>query len=143
MTTIVAVVSLLFFVAAGVHIALALGVIAVGLLTFNFNIPVVLVAQMAWDSVDKYALVCIPFFIFAGNLMSRGNLALVILELVGTIIRYFRGGIALALAMCSVFFAAVNGSSVACGVALGPAAVKLMPKEGIKESISQRNGSAG
>ncbi|QCN99129.1 TRAP transporter large permease (plasmid) [Azospirillum argentinense] len=130
MTTIIAVVSLLFFVAAGVHIALALGVIAVGLLTFNFNIPVVLVAQMAWDSVDKYALVCIPFFIFAGNLMSRGNLALVILELVGTIIRYFRGGIALALAMSSVFFAAVNGSSVACAVALGPAAVKLMPKEG-------------
>lgn len=130
MTTIIAVVALLLLVGAGVHIALALGVVAVGLLSFNFNIPVILVAQMAWDSIDKYALVCIPFFIFAGNLMSRGNLALVILELVGTVIRWFRGGIALALAMSSVFFAAVNGSSVACAVALGPAAVKLMPNEG-------------
>lgn len=130
MTTIVAVTALLLLVASGVHIALALGMIAVGLLNFNYNIPVVLIAQMAWDSIDKYALVCIPFFIFAGNLMSRGNLALVILELVGTVIRWFRGGIALALAISSVFFAAVNGSSVACAVALGPAAVKLLPNEG-------------
>ncbi|NYZ16229.1 TRAP transporter large permease [Azospirillum sp. RWY-5-1] len=130
MTTIVAVAALLILVASGVHIALALGIIAVGLLNFNYSIPVVLIAQMAWDSIDKYALVCIPFFIFAGNLMSRGNLALVILELVGTVIRWFRGGIALALAISSVFFAAVNGSSVACAVALGPAAVKLLPAEG-------------
>lgn len=130
MTTIVAVAALLILVASGVHIALALGVIAVGLLNFNYSIPIVLIAQMAWDSIDKYALVCIPFFIFAGNLMSRGNLALVILELVGTVIRWFRGGIALALAISSVFFAAVNGSSVACAVALGPAAVKLLPNEG-------------
>lgn len=130
MTTIVAVTALLLLVASGVHIALALGIIAVGLLNFNYSIPIVLIAQMAWDSIDKYALVCIPFFIFAGNLMSRGNLALVILELVGTVIRWFRGGIALALAISSVFFAAVNGSSVACAVALGPAAVKLLPKEG-------------
>lgn len=130
MTTLVAVVALLLLVVSGVHIALALGVIAVGLLSFNFNIPIIMIAQTAWDSMDKYALVCIPFFIFAGNLMSRGNLALVILELVGTLIRWFRGGIALALALSSVFFAAVNGSSVACAVALGPAAVKLMPNEG-------------
>lgn len=130
MATLIAVVCLLVLIASGVHIAIALGVVAAGLLSFNLGIPVVLISQMAWDSIDKYALVAIPFFIFAGNLMSRGDLALIILELVGSVLRWFRGGVALALATSSVFFAAVNGSSVACAVALGPAAVKLLPREG-------------
>ncbi|OAB55498.1 hypothetical protein AY600_16145 [Phormidium willei BDU 130791] len=130
MTTLIALVCMLLLIAAGVHVALALGVVAAGLLSFNLGIPVVLISQMAWDSIDKYALVAIPFFIFAGNLMSRGDLALIILELVGSVLRWFRGGVALALATSSVFFAAVNGSSVACAVALGPGAVKLLPREG-------------
>lgn len=130
MTTLIAAAALLLLVASGVHIAIALGVVATALLSFNLNIPPILVAQMAWDSIDKYALVAIPFFIFSGNLMSRGNLALILLELMGSLLRRVRGGIALALATSSVFFAAVNGSSVACAAALGPAAVKLLPKEG-------------
>ncbi|MBB4265656.1 TRAP transporter large permease [Roseospira visakhapatnamensis] len=129
MTTALSVLALLLLVAMGVHVAIALGIIAVALMLFSFQIPPVLIAQMAWGSIDSYALVAIPFFIFAGNLMSRGDLALVILNLVGSVIRVFRGGVALALAASSVFFAAVNGSSVACTVALGPAAVKLLPKE--------------
>jgi C4-dicarboxylate transporter DctM subunit len=128
--TLVALVALLVLVAAGVHIAIALGLVATALLSFNLNIPPVLIAQMAWDSIDKYALVAIPFFIFAGNLMSRGNLALILLELMGCVLRWFRGGVALTIATSSVFFAAINGSSVACAAALGPAAVKLLPPEG-------------
>lgn len=130
MLTVIAFIALLVLVASGIHIAIALGVVATAMLSFNLNIPVILVAQMAWDSIDKYALVAIPFFIFAGNLMTRGNLALILLELMGSILRCFRGGVALALSLSSVFFSAVNGSSVACAVALGPAAVDLLPKEG-------------
>jgi C4-dicarboxylate transporter DctM subunit len=91
---------------------------------------------MAWGSIDGYALVAIPFFIFAGNLMTRGNLALVLLELMGSILRCFRGGIALALSLSSVFFSAVNGSSVACAVAMGPAAVDLLPREGYPKQFA-------
>lgn len=136
MTVTVAFLALLLLIALGVHVAVALGVVASGMLAFNLDIPIVMIAQMAWDSIDKYALVAIPFFIFAGNLMSRGELALIILELVGSVVRCIRGGVALALAMSSVFFAAVNGSSVACAVALGPAAVRLLPKEGYSPRFS-------
>ncbi|ORE96025.1 hypothetical protein ATO13_04165 [Stappia sp. 22II-S9-Z10] len=126
----IAIAALLVLLALGVHVSIALGAVAVALSLFSFNIPPVLLAQTAWSSIDSYALVAIPFFIFAGNVMSRGNIALQLLELIGTVVRWFRGGVALALATASVFFAAVNGSSVACAVALGPAAVKLMPNEG-------------
>lgn len=130
MTVALSLAALLTLVALGVQIAVALGVVAVALAFLSLNIPPVLLAQTAWSSIDSYALVAIPFFIFAGNLMSRGDVALRLLELVGTLVRWFRGGVALALATASVFFAAVNGSSVACAVALGPAAVRLLPKEG-------------
>lgn len=122
--------ALLLLIALGVHISVALGVVAVVLIALDPAIPLVLVAQAAWDSLDKYALVAIPFFIFAGNLMSRGDLALIVMELVGTLVRGMRGGMALATAVAAVFFAAVNGSSVACAVALGPAATRLLPNEG-------------
>ena len=130
MTTLIAAILLLLLVAAGVHIAIALGLVATALMSWDLGMPAIMIAQMAWDSIDKYALVAIPFFIFAGNLMSRGDLGLILLELMGSVLRRFRGGLALALATSSVFFAAVNGSSVACAAALGPAAVKLFPKEG-------------
>ncbi|UOM32964.1 TRAP transporter large permease [Acuticoccus sp. I52.16.1] len=130
MTVAVSIVALLALLALGVHVSIALGAVAVALSFLSLNIPPVILAQTAWSSIDSYALVAIPFFIFAGNVMSRGNIAVELLELIGTLVRWFRGGIALALATASVFFAAVNGSSVACAVALGPAAVKLMPNEG-------------
>lgn len=136
MVTALSFATLLALIAAGVHIAIALGIVAVGLMMFSLQIPSILVAQMAWDSIDSYALVAIPFFIFAGNLMSRGDLALVILNLAGAVLRWFRGSMALALAASSVFFAAVNGSSVACSVALGPAAVRLLPREGYDAKFS-------
>ena len=136
MTTLLSVSALLLLVGLGVHIAVALGIVAVGLMLFSFNIPPVLISQMAWGTIDSYALVAIPFFIFAGNLMSRGDLALIILNLIGALVRSVRGGVALALALSSVFFAAVNGSSVACSVALGPAAVRLLPKEGYSERFA-------
>lgn len=130
MLTIIAFIGLLVLIASGIHIAIALGVVATVMLSFNLNIPIILIAQMAWDAIDGYALVAIPFFIFAGNLMTRGNLALILLELMGSVLRCFRGGVALALSLSSVFFSAVNGSSVACAVAMGPAAVDLLPREG-------------
>jgi C4-dicarboxylate transporter, DctM subunit len=134
--TLVSIIGLLLLVGLGVHIGIALGIVAAALMYFHMSIPPIMMAQIAWGSIDKYALVAIPFFIFSGNLMSRGNLALVILDMVGAVARCIRGGVALSMATASVFFAAVNGSSVACAVALGPAAVKLMPAEGYSRRFS-------
>ncbi|GGE41763.1 C4-dicarboxylate ABC transporter permease [Agaricicola taiwanensis] len=137
MTTALTILTLLALISLGVHIAVALGLVAIGLIVISgVTIPITLAAQAAWDGIDKYALVAIPFFIFAGNIMSRGDLALVILDLIGCVVRWFRGGIALAVAVSAVFFAAVNGSSVACAVALGPAATRLMPQEGYPKQFA-------
>ena len=71
----------------------ALGVVPVGLLLLGFpiflvlltsvsvalifflHVPLVILHQNLFGSVDAYALLAIPFFIFAGELMGRGSVA--------------------------------------------------------------------
>lgn len=130
MTATIAIAGLLVLLAAGMPVAAALGFVAVAVLAGHGGVPLVMIAQTAWDAIDKYPLVCIPFFVLAGNVMSQGDLGRIVLDLVGCLLRRIRGGMAVALAVAAVFFAAVNGSSVACAVALGPAAVRLLPAEG-------------
>jgi C4-dicarboxylate transporter DctM subunit len=52
MTVALAILALLTLIAAGIHVGIALGIIAAGLMLFSFNIPPVLIAQTAWGSID-------------------------------------------------------------------------------------------
>ena len=49
-----------------------MGVPAIFLILMTEGIPGVTIAQNAFNSVDKYALVAVPFFLVAGDLMVRG-----------------------------------------------------------------------
>ena len=44
------------------------------ILTGFFDLPMTAVHQNVFNSLNKYALLAVPFFIFAGDLMSRGGL---------------------------------------------------------------------
>lgn len=132
----IAVALLLGLIALGQHIAVAIGVVAAILLLFSLNVPTVTLAQVAFSSLDSYALAAIPFFVLAGNLATRGNVAEMLFATAGTVLRCVRGGMAFSLVLSSVFFAAINGSSVACAAALGPAATRLMPKEGYPKGFA-------
>lgn len=114
----------------GVHMAVAMAVCGALLVLFSSGVPLETIAQNAFTSVDSYALVAIPFFIWTGDLMMRGRLAGVIVELIGTIARTLRGGLAITVLGACVFFAAISGSSVATAAAVGATSVESLKKEG-------------
>ena len=114
----------------GVHMAVAMAVCGALLVLFASGVPLHTIAQNAFTSVDSYALVAIPFFIWTGDLMMRGRLATVIVELIGTIARTLRGGLAITVLGACVFFAAISGSSVATAAAVGATSVESLKKEG-------------
>jgi C4-dicarboxylate transporter DctM subunit len=114
----------------GVHMAVAMAVCGALLVLFASGVPLHTIAQNAFTSVDSYALVAIPFFIWTGDLMMRGRLASVIVELIGTIARTLRGGLAITVLGACVFFAAISGSSVATAAAVGATSVESLKKEG-------------
>lgn len=116
--------------AIGVHMAVAMAVCGALLVLLTAGVPLNTIAQNAFSSVDSYSLVAIPFFIWAGDLMMRGRIAAVIIDLIGTVARTVRGGLALTVLGACVFFAAINGSSVATAAAVGASSVESLKREG-------------
>ncbi len=45
------------------------------ILLFFMEVPLTAVHQVMFGSVDKFALMAVPFFIFAGELMGRGGMS--------------------------------------------------------------------
>ena len=84
----------LFFLAIGSHVAVALGLVAAVLLLAFGGVPMTVIAQTAFKSVNSYSLMAIPMFVLAGNLMMKGRIAELMIELVGSIVRAVRGGLA-------------------------------------------------
>ncbi|MGI6852123.1 TRAP transporter large permease [Mesorhizobium sp. 1B3] len=124
-----AVVLLLLLLAIGAHVGIAMGLTAAIMLWLD-GLPVAIVSQNAFRTVDSYALVAVPFFILAGELMMKGRIAEILVELIGSIIRAMRGGLALTVMLGCVFFAAVSGSSVASAAAIGKSSVSILSDDG-------------
>ena len=114
----------------GVHMAVAMAVSGALLVLLASGVPLHTIAQNAFTSVDSFALVAVPFFIWTGDLMMRERIATVIVELIGTVARAIRGGLAVTVLLACVFFAAISGSSVATAAAVGASSVESLKKEG-------------
>jgi C4-dicarboxylate transporter DctM subunit len=51
-------------------------------LVFYMHVPLTVVHQTMHGSIDAYALLAVPYFIYAGELMGRGTVALRIVDVV-------------------------------------------------------------
>ena len=128
-TTVLATLGLLVLMALGVHVAVSMGVISSLMVMSLDRVPVTVIAQNVFNSVNSYPLMAIPMFILMGNLMMRGRIVSILLLLIGSIVRAVRGGLALTVMLSCVFFAAVSGSSVASASAIGASAVNELKRE--------------
>lgn len=125
----IALVLILILLALGAHVAVTLGLVTAVIVLFVSGVPATVIAQTAFSSVNSYPLIAIPMFILAGNLMMRGQIAQMMIDLVGSLVRVVRGGLALTVLAASVFFAAVSGSSVGSAAAIGRSTVSGLRDE--------------
>jgi len=88
--------------------------------------PGVLVQQMI-GGVKPAALIAVPMFIFAAEIMSRGQAADRLLAAVMSFVGHIRGGLPITTAMSCTLFGALSGSTQATVVAIGgPLRPKLL-----------------
>ena len=120
---------MLILLAIGTHAAVAMGLATAFLVLSIDGVPVTVIAQTAFKSVNSYPLMAIPMFVLAGNLMMSGKVAGLMIDLIGSLARVIRGGLAFTVMLASVFFAAVSGSSVGSAAAIGDATVEEMRSE--------------
>ncbi|GAB3678143.1 TRAP transporter large permease [Salinisphaera aquimarina] len=129
MTIVIALCLMLVLLAIGTHVAVVLGLVTAGLVLTVAGVPATVIAQTAFKSVNSYPMLAIPMFVLAGNLMMKGDLAKLMIDLIGSLVRSVRGGLAITVMLSSVFFAAVSGSSVGSAAAIGVATIDGLKKE--------------
>lgn len=135
---VVLVLSFLIFISIGVPVAYSIGLS--GILTMLVSIDTLpaltTMAQRMAAGLDSFALLAIPFFIFAGQLMNRGGIALRLIDFAKVLVGRFPGGLAFVNVMANMLFGAISGSAAASASAIGTIMHPRMKKEGYDENFS-------
>ncbi|MHA1564289.1 MAG: TRAP transporter large permease [Alphaproteobacteria bacterium] len=119
MTWLILVILPLVLFLLGLPVFAALLTAATASLFFLVNIPPLALHQVMFGGVDKFALLAVPFFIFAGDLMARGGIAGRLTDWVLSLFGHVRGSLAVTTVATATLLGAVSGSSPATVAAVG------------------------
>ena len=130
--------SFVVLIAIGVPIAYSIGIS--GILTMLVTIMPVpaftTLAQRMATALDSFALLAIPFFILAGQIMNRGGIAVRLIEFAKVLVGRLPGGLAFVNVMANMLFGAISGSAAAAASAIGSFMTPKMVEEGYDKSFS-------
>jgi C4-dicarboxylate transporter, DctM subunit len=104
---------------AGFPVFLVLLASAAAYVVFVADVPAVVLHQAMFGGIDSFALLSIPFFLFAGEVMTRGSIAQRIVDLVAVLVGRLPGSLALATVGASTMVGAISGSSAAATATIG------------------------
>ena len=122
--------ALLMMLAIGAPIAVALSAVTVGYILYDPLLSENAIFRSFFSFVNKYTLMAIPFFIYAGFLMERTGLIAKLFRLADALLGWLPGGFAYATILSAVMFGAISGSSTAMAAAMGLVAYPEMIKRG-------------
>ena len=135
---VVLVVSFFFLLIVGVPIAYSIGV--AGVLTMLVHIdslPALTTYALRMASgLDSFALLAIPFFILAGNIMNSGGIALRLIDFAKVLVGRLPGGLAVVNVVANMLFGAISGSAAAAASAIGSIMTPEMRKAGYDPHFS-------
>lgn len=103
---------------------------------FFLDMPVTLLVQTLFRSLDKFSLVVVLFFILCGNIMGRGKTVEKLITLANSLVSWLPGGLGMAGVIGCGLFGAISGSTVATVVALGGFMIPALIKNGYDESYT-------
>ncbi|WP_417830137.1 TRAP transporter large permease [Thalassospira sp.] len=115
----------------GIPVAFAMGLAAAATFAFE-GFPALLTFQRIVSGVSVFSLLAIPFFIFAGELMLHGGLALRLVRLASALVGRVRGGLATVNIFSSMLFGGISGSAIADISALGSLIIPAMKEKGYR-----------
>lgn len=91
--------------------------------------------QQMMGGIRPASLIAVPMFIFAADIMTRGQSAGRLINLVMSFVGHVKGGLAVSTAAACTMFGAVSGSTQATVVAIGSPLRPRMLKAGYKDSF--------
>ncbi|WP_454658702.1 TRAP transporter large permease [Bosea beijingensis] len=113
----------------GVPVAFCLGIASVATVAF-MGLPPVVVFQQMNSGMNAFAMMAIPFFIYAGDLMIRGGIAERLIQMAASLVGHLRGGLGQVNVVTCTLFGGISGSAVADASAVGGLMIPQMKKRG-------------
>ena len=124
------------FLAVGLPVGFSLAgatLLAVGV---GSDFPLVVVLKEMFVGIDSFALLAVPFFILAAELMSGGSLTEVLLRFASQFVGHRRGGLGHANVLSLTLFSGISGSALADAAGPGAMLVRMMEKAGYDRSYA-------
>ena len=94
------------------------------------------IAQRMTTGIDSFALLAIPFFVLAGEIMKQGGIANRLINFAKSLVASLPGGLAYVNVLASMLFGAISGSAVAAASAIGSIMTDRMEEEGYPRALS-------
>jgi tripartite ATP-independent transporter DctM subunit len=118
-------------------IAFVIGIASVlAAFALGYEQVLVSVARDLGNGLDNFALLAIPFFILAGDLMGAGGLARRLIDLAAAIVGRFKGGLALVNTLTCMLFGAISGSAAAAVSSIGSTLIPEMNRKGYPKDFN-------
>lgn len=127
-----------FFLVIGTPISIAVGIssFAAMLVILPMKGAMLTSAQRMFVGLDSFALLAIPFFILAGNIMNNGGIAIRLINFSKIISGFFPGSLAQTNVVSNMLFGSISGSGVASAAAVGGIMSPIQKKEGYDPAFS-------
>lgn len=135
----------LFFLLVILKVPVAFSLILSSLIScYVLNLaPLTAIASAAMNSLFSYPLLAIPFYIFAGSLLTRGGISRKLCSWIATVFNRFSGGQGMVTVVASAFFAALSGSASATTASIGSMMVPEMEERGYRKPLALAIAAAG
>lgn len=124
------------FLLLGVPIIVALGLSCIFSVVITGAADIGVLVQNMFNAGNSFALMAVPFFILAGNIMSEGGVSRRLVNLAGAFFGRMSGGLALVATVASTFFGALSGSAPATTAAIGGVMIKPMVEKGYDKNFA-------
>lgn len=118
-------------VVIGIPVAFAMGLAAASAFFFE-GFPLLITFQRIISGMTVFSLLAIPFFIFAGELMLHGGIAVRLVRFSSALVGHVRGGLASVNIFSSMLFGGISGSAIADISALGSILIPVMKEKGYR-----------
>ena len=99
-------------------------------------IPSMVIPQRMVDGVNKFSLLAIPLFIFAADIIARGQIGARLIRLADAYVGHVTGGLAIATVIACALFGAMSGIGPAAVVSIGPLVFPALVKQGYSRGFA-------
>jgi len=125
-------IGIVVLLAIGVPVAFALGGATLAAIVVSGTYPLIALPKYLFSGIDVFALMAVPFFILAAELMTGGSLSEALLRFASQFVGRFRGGLGHTNILTLTFFSGISGSALADAAGPGAIMIRMMKKDGYK-----------